>query len=266
MSTSLAVQNMIAPAVNEIAYVHHPLFERPDANRLIEAIPRDAFDTGEKTDSHPLFSAALLSASEEQYRFLRMNYLRYRAKHTDNPSARRKLLAEALSIRNQIVESNLRLVVSIGRELSDREFTSEELVSEGCLPLIRAVELFDVSRGLRFSTYATNAVRNHFLRVRMVESRDSRRYMNSDPTALDRQFVGVNSGTAASENENAATTNKLLSRLDQRERSIVQARFGFRSDGETRSFSQLGKFLGLSKERARVLTNRALEKLREHAW
>ena len=76
-----------------------------------------------------------------------------------------RLAEESLRTKNQIVQANLRLVVSIAK----RHVTASEdffgLVSDGNMSLIRAVEKFDYSRGNKFSTYASWAIMKNFART-----------------------------------------------------------------------------------------------------
>ena len=66
-----------------------------------------------------------------------------------------RLLGEALAIRAQIVRANLRLALSLVKKLIRPDQDFAELVSDGFVALIRAVERFDFSRGYKFSTYAS---------------------------------------------------------------------------------------------------------------
>ena len=75
------------------------------------------------------------------------------------------LYEESVATKNQIISANLRLVVSIAKRYVGPAEDFFELVSDGNLSLIRAVEKFDVSRGNRFSTYATWAIMKNFART-----------------------------------------------------------------------------------------------------
>ena len=72
------------------------------------------------------------------------------------------LYDESVATKNQIIRANLRLVVSIAKRYVAPANDIFELVSDGNMSLIRAVEKFDVSRGTRFCTYATAAILNKF--------------------------------------------------------------------------------------------------------
>ena len=76
-----------------------------------------------------------------------------------------ELYDEAVTTENQIVRANLRLVVSIAKRHVSPVENFFELVSDGNISLMRAVEKFDYSRGLKFSTYASWAIMKNFART-----------------------------------------------------------------------------------------------------
>ncbi len=86
----------------------------------------------------------------------------------------RKVLKGDLSARNRMVESNLRLVVKIARRYMNRGLSLLDLIEEGNLGLIHAVEKFDPERGFRFSTYATWWIRQTIERALMNQTRTIR--------------------------------------------------------------------------------------------
>ena len=91
---------------------------------------------------------------------------------------------ESVAIRNQIIRANLRLVVSTAKRYMTPAHDIFELVSDGNMSLIRAVEKFDVSRGTMFFTYATVAIVNDFAHTISVEVRHRDRFLTSHTEIL----------------------------------------------------------------------------------
>lgn len=225
-----------------------------------------------------LCGVPLLSPAEEKSLFCRMNYLKFQANRLRLKLLRRQvptsefprcqaLLSAAYDLRNRIVHANVRLVVSIARQVANPKNSLDELVSEGITCLMKAVDKFDFDRGFRFSTYATRSIRrelwrfirrNHKLRMRWVTSLDDRLQAEEMPLTQEPPTLDEWLGQGQPER-----LRHQLAQLDERERFIVDARFGFTNLGRKPTFQTLGKLLGVSKERARQLEQRAMSKLRD---
>lgn len=122
-----------------------------------------------------LYRTPLLSRARERALFLKFNFHKYQfvqaRRGLDRDLTRNRdlsllerCLAQAQAVKNQIIRANLRLVVSIAKRHLRSGVTMPELISEGNLILMRAVDGFDVERGNRFSTYATFALMKGFAR------------------------------------------------------------------------------------------------------
>lgn len=267
----------------EIEFVPHPLFPRADAEQRIERLKPQSAGVAQTAAPHssalPSYLAALyqfplLSREEEWYLFTRMNFLKFRAEQDRRKFSRRDRrpstrpmcddLAAAMIIRNQIVQSNLRLVVSLAKQLAVSRQQFHEFVSEGHLPLIRAVELFDVRRGYRFSTYAMWAVRNQMLRARKQAARQTRQVCSGEGEWLealpDHRVANIRTGDAE-----PSCVPTLLTRLSERERLVIAIRYGLDGFDQPHSLAQISSKLNLSKERVRQIALQATEKLQEAA-
>ena len=194
-----------------------------------------------------LYDAGLLNREQEAHLFRKMNYLKHRAtamrEAIDTDHARAsdldkvdKIVAEAQAVKNQIIKANLRLVVSIAKKHVNSGSDFFELISEGNMALIRAVEKFDYARGNKFSTYASWAIMNRFARAIPEEHTRRDRYV----TGHEAIFEGAaDTRTDEHEIEFAArrvreTVNGMLEKLDARERRVpgepVRPRRGRRAD------------------------------------
>jgi RNA polymerase primary sigma factor/RNA polymerase sigma factor len=222
-----------------------------------------------------LYEMPLLTREQEQHVFRKYNYLKYRAgklREELDPAAPKAALMDeiealyqqAIETKNEIARANLRLVVSIAKRHVTPDQNFFELVSDGNVSLLRAVEKFDFARGNKFSTYASWAIMKNFARTIPGEFKHRDRYRTSQDElfAATPEYRGNQMFEEGAQHTREAQVEKILRRLDEREQKIIMGRFGLERGHEPQTLKEVGASLGVTKERIRQIEARALNKLR----
>jgi RNA polymerase primary sigma factor len=278
-------------------YIAHPSFEDPanaaiflgpmpdaaeyEARRREMKVPRDV-----PAELAPLYELPLLNKDQEQHLFRQMNYLKFQASNLRNtfrkdgtdevdPAKVRtqtldeveRLAREADEVKNLLVSANMRLVVNIAKRHLHQSDNLFELISDGNLSLMRAVEKFDYGRGFKFSTYASWAIMKNFARSIPDEKSRRERFLTGHDEVFD--IAPDNRGDeheAVAAGERATkSVNRLLEYLEPREREIIRMRAGLDDHAKGMTLEEIGQQFGITKERVRQLNARAMSKLRQVA-
>ena len=160
--------------------------------------------------------------------------------------------------RALLVRCNLRLVKKVAKGYASRypAITFDDLVSEGSLALLRAIELFDVDRGLKFSTYLWTCVRHRLTRfVRRTFGHRSRWRQGPD---VDDWFGRIAGREAP---EDLIEVQPALASLEARDRAIVGARFGL--DGTApQTLDDVADSHGVTRQRVQQIEARAIRRMK----
>ena len=211
----------------------------------------------------PLLTPALERAVFLQFNFHKARFAALRAEHDPHLARRASLdrlerhLRLARAAKNRLVTANLRLVVSVARKHLRPGLDLMDLVSDGNIVLMRAVEGFDVARGFKFSTYATLALMKGF--ARSVPQMQAARPTGNGEAATERAGRRDAALIRLGDRDEVQT---LLDRLDAPERRVISARFGLGQADDEASLDDLSRSMGLPKTRVRQIETAALTKLR----
>lgn len=223
-----------------------------------------------------LWTMPVLTSDQELHCFRKLNYLKHLTSmlKCEPPHGHdsREMLDDSQALhnsmhrtRNFLVESNLRLVVSIAKRHTPPDTDQfEEMVCIGNAALIRAVELFDFRRGTKFSTYAYQAIERSIYGLYRSEKRLRDKFTSDGETSLETHAGDAGQCYRDELEAMDAKSNvaSLLDQLDDRDREIVLARFGInRSEGGL-AFHVIAKRINLSTTRTVQLFNRTLERMR----
>ncbi|WP_240610859.1 RNA polymerase sporulation sigma factor SigE [Ammonifex thiophilus] len=186
----------------------------------------------------------------------------------------RRLEAGDQSVRNTLVERNLRLVVYIARKYESTGINLEDLVSIGSIGLIKAVNTFNPQRKVKLATYASRCIENEILMFLRRQSRTLRQEVSFDePLNTDwdgnelllSDVLGTE-GDVTSRHLEEEVDRKILklalASLSGRERVIMELRFGLGADGEEKTQKEVADLLGISQSYISRLEKRILKRLR----
>lgn len=230
-------------------FVFHPSFQGKHAERRIMqepvVIPRANIQWYFSNEPNTEPQSQLLTAEQEKTLFLQFNYCRWRA-HRDGG----EWVGRSLRYREMLTEYNLALVVSmVCRFVNLGSPEYDDLVCEGNMSLLRSVELFDVSKGYKFSTYACHAICN-------IIFRRWRKRAKELPTVPEPDL-----GSCDQPDTDLLELDQVLfdAPLSDIERKVIELRY---LSEEPMILEDIGAALGVSKERIRQIQVRALDKLK----
>ena len=228
-------------------------------------------------------SSVVLSKAQEQVAFLQYNYARFRlhkaqtAVRTSRPGRRQEAQLHHWyrtqhQLRHLIAECNLALVLAMSKRINMGDMDYGELISEGNMALMRSIDKFDIGRGFKFSTYGCRAILKSFSRHGGKHLRYRQRFsIGLDPT-LERSNYPQERRLQELQDSADEVRHLVLrnaANLSEVEQEVIHHRFRIGpgdaagiTHARPRTLAQVGKLIGLTKERVRQIQNKALRKLR----
>jgi RNA polymerase sporulation-specific sigma factor len=185
----------------------------------------------------------------------------------------KKLPSGDAAVRGMLIERNLRLVVYIARKFENTGINIEDLVSIGTIGLIKAVNTFDPSKRIKLATYASRCIENEILmylrRNNKVRSEvsfdeplntdwDGNELLLSDVLGTDDDIIYRN----IEEEVDRTILRDALNKLSDREREIMELRFGLNGEGE-KTQKDVADLLGISQSYISRLEKRIIKRLRK---
>jgi RNA polymerase sigma factor (sigma-70 family) len=231
----------------------------------------------EAVDDTMAAAPQLMTAKEERIMFLRFNFSKLKLTRIQKRIKRDGLTRERAEeflewhrrfehFREYLVRTNLALVLAMAKRtrLGDVDFA--EVVSEGNMALIRAVDKFNVDRGFKFSTYACRAILKAFSRTALKSSRHKMRFPVEFEPDMEKSDWTDRRRDAVEEDcidELKAIVDRNLADLSDTEQTVIRRRFNWQQEEESPlTLEEVGQIIGVTKERVRQIQNKALAKIR----
>jgi RNA polymerase sporulation-specific sigma factor len=176
------------------------------------------------------------------------------------------------AVRSMLIERNLRLVVYIARKFENTGVPIEDLVSIGTIGLIKAVNTFDPKKKIKLATYASRCIENEILMFLRRNNKLRSEVSFDEPLNVDwdgnelllSDVLGTDADAAYRSLEEEVDRTLLrdaLDRLSDRERKIMELRFGL-SSGEEMTQKDVADLLGISQSYISRLEKRIIQRLR----
>jgi RNA polymerase sigma factor (sigma-70 family) len=191
--------------------------------------------------------------------------------------------------RNKIISSNLRFVFNMAKKYRGKGVSVPDLISEGNKGLIKAFDMFDDSKDIKFFSYAVFWIKQKMLKaisdkydkdiseiplddVYPREDYDYEKLLYSDDLDYEVSIMDVKDETSISledneeEKQKKFVVKKLLAKLNKRERLVIEKYYGLNKEEKVENLDEISKSMNITTERARQLKAEALNELRAQVF
>ncbi|NLC76169.1 MAG: RNA polymerase sporulation sigma factor SigE [Clostridia bacterium] len=178
-----------------------------------------------------------------------------------------------LSVKGELIERNLRLVVYIARKFENTGIGIEDLVSIGTIGLIKAVNTFDPKKRIKLATYASRCIENEILMYLRRNNKTKAEVSFDEPLNIDwdgnelllSDVLGTENDIiykSIEEEVDRKLLRQALKKLSAREKKIMEFRFGL-VDGAEKTQKEVADILGISQSYISRLEKRIIKRLRK---
>lgn len=184
-----------------------------------------------------------------------------------------KRLENDESIKQTLIERNLRLVVYISRKFENTGIDIEDLISIGTIGLIKAVNTFNLSKNIKLATYASRCIENEILMYLRKNSRKKAEVSFDEPLNVDldgnelllSDILGTDNDEIYKVIEEEIDRDLLVIALDSlsdREKQIMELRFALKTKGQEKTQKEVATMLGISQSYISRLEKKIISRLK----
>lgn len=260
-------------------WLESPVLPAPDVSWYVPMMEK----IEDSAQANP--SPSLLTTAQEKQLFLRFNYCRYRVLEARAKALRgvmtvarvREVLLwhqRAQQCQEHLARANLALVLAMIKRMHLVDVDFSDLISEGNIALLRAIDKFDVNRGFKFSTYACRVIIKAFSRFTKKLSRRRQLFPASFEPDMERSDHADRVHQEVEEqyvDELKQILRDNRAELSDVEQQVIRHRFAVacavtpttKSPQRPMTLIEVGKLIGLTKERVRQIQNQAMDKIRQ---
>jgi len=186
-----------------------------------------------------------------------------------------KLAAGDTIVKSTLIERNLRLVVYIARKFDNTGVDTEDLISVGTIGLIKAINTFNPLKNIKLATYASRCIENEILMYLRRNNKLKLEVSIDEPLNVDwdgnelllSDILGTDENVISKDMEDEVDKKLLrmaLSKLNKRERTIIELRFGINSaDGEEKTQKEVADMMGISQSYISRLEKKIIRRLKK---
>ena len=186
----------------------------------------------------------------------------------------KKLMEKDEDAKQILVERNLRLVVYIAKKFENTGIDFEDLISIGTIGLMKAINTFNVNKNIKLATYASRCIENEILMQIRKDTKIKSEVSIDEPLNKDgdgnelllSDILGTDDDITSKSLENEVDMKLLkiaVSKLDKREKYIMQLRFGIDGDGKEKTQKEVADMLGISQSYISRLEKKIMNKMKK---